>query len=287
MDMANIPVWGGLAADRDAFLARVERGNAIMGILNVTPDSFSDGGRFDTRKSAIAHAERLAAETSDIIDIGAESTRPGYVPISKDKEWARLAEIIPAVRAAVPTPLSIDTMKASIARRALAAGACVVNDIWGLQGDPQMASVVAETGAGIVVMHNRHGTDEILDVMSDLHHFFDRSLDIARQAGIPEQHIVLDPGIGFGKTQPQNVQVLRALHDLHRHGRPILVGVSRKSLFGALFGVPREERLPATIAANLDAVSKGARVIRVHDVREHRMALNVALELAAGNLGER
>ena len=278
--MASASERPDVATGRDAFLSRIGLRAAIMGILNVTPDSFSDGGRYLDPDAAVARAVHLAGNGADIIDIGAESSRPGYVPIPGDEEWARLAQVLPAVHAAVDTPLSIDTMKASVARRALAAGACVVNDIWGLQRDPDMVRAVAETDAGLVVMHNRESIDPTLDIVADVSRFFERSLEIARVAGVPERHVVLDPGIGFGKTQEQNLHVLRALGVFRRHGRPILVGVSRKSIFGALFGAHGEDRLVGTLAAGLDAVVKGARVLRVHDVREHRMALAVIEALA-------
>ena len=177
--------------------------------------------------------------------------------------------------AAVDTSISIDTMKATTAARALAAGVGIVNDIWGLQGDPDMAGAVAAGGGGIVVMHNRHSHDASIDIVADMQRFFERSLDIARRAGIPDTHVMLDPGIGFGKTKAQNFEALAAVPKLRHFGCPILVGVSRKSLFGHLLGVGTDDRLVPTLAANLATATMGATIFRVHDIREHRMALTV------------
>ena len=172
-------------------------------------------------------------------------------------------------------PVSIDTTKSVIAAKAVDAGVAIVNDIWGLQGDPDMADVVASKGAAVVIMHNRHVRDPAIDIVDDMRRFFERSLEIARRAGIPDTHVILDPGIGFGKTKEQNFTALAAVPQLKRFGRPILIGVSRKSLFGTLLGIPTEERLVPTLAANLAAAAAGANIFRVHDVREHRMALTV------------
>ena len=263
------------AARRDAFLALARQRRVLMGIVNVTPDSFSDGGRFETRDAAVAQARRLVADGADIVDVGAESSRPGYVPITAEEEWRRLDDVLPAVVAAVDTPVSIDTMKATTAARALAAGVGIVNDIWGLQGDPDMAGAVAVGGGGIVVMHNRHSHDASIDIVADMQRFFERSLDISRRAGIPDTHVMLDPGIGFGKTKAQNFEALAAVPKLRHFGCPILVGVSRKSLFGHLLGVGTDDRLVPTLAANLATATMGATIFRVHDIREHRMALTV------------
>ena len=263
-------------ARRDAFLAQAGQRRVLMGIVNVTPDSFSDGGRFETRDAAVAQARRLVAEGADIVDVGAESTRPGHVPITAQEEWRRLEQVLPAVLEAVDAPVSVDTMKAEIAARALDAGAAVVNDIWGLQRDPRMAEVVAAKGAAVVVMHNRETRDPATDIVADMLRFFEHSLDIARRAGVPEGHVVLDPGVGFGKTPDQNFQALAAVPKLKQFGCPILIGVSRKSLFGHLLGIEATgERLIPTLAANLATAAMGANIFRVHDIREHRMALTV------------
>ena len=265
-----------MAARRDAFLGVIAERRAIMGILNVTPDSFSDGGRFVGLDAAIAQAKKLAADGADIIDVGAESTRPGHTPISADEEIARLAPLLDALLDAVDAPFSIDTYKAATARYAVERGVCVINDVWGLQRDPAMADTVAETGAAVVVMHNRDSVDAALDITEDMKRFFDRSLDLARKAGILRANIMLDPGIGFGKTKAQNLAALRATDRLAtEYGLPVLIGVSRKSLFGLLLGADVDARLIGTIAANLATLARGARVFRVHDVAEHKAAFAV------------
>ncbi|GAC1334389.1 MAG: dihydropteroate synthase [Beijerinckiaceae bacterium] len=246
-----------------------------MGILNVTPDSFSDGGKFNSLDAALAQAQKLVADGADIVDVGAESTRPGHVPISEEDEWARLAPLLHSLLERVDAPFSIDTYKAKTARRATALGAVVVNDIWGLQHDPVMADTVAEAGAAIVVMHNRSDIDPMLDIVADLRRFFDHSLGLAQRAGIPQEHVILDPGIGFGKTKQQNLAALAATERLGDYGLPILIGISRKSIFGALLGASVEGRLIGTIAANLVCATRGARIFRVHDPAEHRAAFTV------------
>lgn len=265
-----------MIARRDAFLAQVAARPAIMGILNVTPDSFSDGGKFEGRDAAIAQARRLVADGADIVDVGAESTRPGHTPISAAEEIQRLAPLLDALLAEVDAPFSIDTYKASTARFAVERGVCVVNDVWGLQRDPAMADAVAETGAAVVVMHNRDGVDPALDIVGDMKRFFDHSLDLARKAGVPSARVMLDPGIGFGKSKQQNLAALRATDRLSaEYGLPVLIGVSRKSLFGLLLGADVDARLIGTIAANLATLARGARIFRVHDVAEHRAAFAV------------
>lgn len=260
---------------RDRFLAEIGKRSLIMGIVNVTPDSFSDGGRFDTRDAAIAQARKLATEGADIIDVGAESTRPGHTPVPEEEELARLEPLLGEIVDSVNVAVSIDTMKAHVARRAVALGASVVNDVWGLQRDPEMADAVAETGAAVVVMHNREAVDPGLDIVADMWRFFERSLALADKAGIPRRHIILDPGIGFGKTRQQNFAALAGLPTLKELGLPILVGVSRKSLLADLAGSTVDARLIGTLAANLAAAAKGASIFRVHDVAEHMAAFKV------------
>ena len=265
-----------MIARRDAFLRVVAERRALMGILNVTPDSFSDGGRFEARDAAIAQAQKLVADGADIVDLGAESTRPGHTPITAEEEIRRLAPLLDALLTEVDAPFSIDTYKAETARYAVARGVCVINDVWGLQRDPAMADTVAETGAAVVVMHNRDNVDPSLDIVADMRRFFDRSLDLARTAGILRAHVMLDPGIGFGKTKHQNLAALRAADRLAaEYGLPVLIGVSRKSLFGLLLGADVDARLIGTIAANLATLARGARIFRVHDVAEHRAAFAV------------
>ena len=265
-----------MTARRDTFLRTVAERRSLMGILNVTPDSFSDGGKFAGRDAAVAQAKKLVVDGADIIDVGAESTRPGHTPITAEEEIRRLAPLLDALLAEVDAPFSIDTYKAETARYAVGRGVCVINDIWGLQRDPAMADAVAETGAAVVVMHNRESVDPALDIVADMKRFFARSLDLARQAGILRAHVMLDPGIGFGKTKEQNLAALRATDRLAAEfGLPVLIGVSRKSLFGLLIGADVDARLIGTIAANLATLARGARIFRVHDVAEHRAAFAV------------
>jgi dihydropteroate synthase len=265
----------GFAEKRDAFLATVQSRKTIMGILNVTPDSFSDGGRFDAPERALAQARKLVEDGADIVDVGAESTRPGHVPISADEERTRLAPLLESLLDSIDAPFSIDTYKAATARRATELGVVVVNDIWGLQHDPAMADTVAEAGAAIVIMHNRSDIDPAIEIVSDMRTFFDRSLQLAERAGIPREHVMLDPGIGFGKTKAQNLAALAATQQLGDYGLPILIGISRKSIFGALLGASVEGRLIGTIAANLVTAMSGAKIFRVHDPAEHRAAFTV------------
>ncbi len=260
---------------RDKFLALVAERSAIMGILNVTPNSFSDGGKFQSHDAAVAHARKLAADGADILDVGAESTRPGHVPVPVAEELARLKPVLADIVAATPLPVSIDTSKAAIARAAIADGVAVINDVWGLQRDPAMADAVAEGGAAAVVMHNRESVDPSLDILSDMRRFFDHSLALAEKAGIPRAHLILDPGIGFGKTKDQNVIALRGLDHFKDYGLPLLVGVSRKSLFAPILGAGVDERLIGTIATNIIAATRGASIFRVHDVAEHVAAFKV------------
>jgi dihydropteroate synthase len=254
----------------------------LMGIVNVTPDSFSDGGLFATHEAAITQARRLEAEGADILDIGGESTRPGFAPVLADEEMRRVLPVIEALIAERPARvISIDSYKAATAAAALRAGARIVNDVWGLQRDPAMAGVVAEAGAGIAIMHNRAEVDPAIAIGDDLRRFFDTSLALAERAGIPRARIVLDPGVGFGKTVAQNLDVIRAIPDLRAtYGCAVLLGVSRKSFLGALTGRVVTERLAATIAANGFGLGAGVDILRIHDVAAHRDA---ALVMAALN----
>ncbi len=248
---------------------------AVMGILNVTPDSFSDGGKFLPPNMALGQARRMIAEGATILDVGAESTRPyGAQPVTADEEIKRLQVILPAV-VALGAPVSIDTMKASVAAWALDKGAAVVNDVWGLQRDPDMASVVAERGVPTVVMHNRDSVDGSLDIMKDMIDFFSRSLDIAMKAGISNANLVLDPGIGFGKTPEQSMTALALLGELKIFGFPLLVGASRKRFISSVTPSGPNERLGGSIAAHLLAAKNGAQIIRTHDVAETVQALKV------------
>jgi dihydropteroate synthase len=249
----------------------------VMGVLNVTPDSFSDGGRFLDPGAAIEHARRMVAEGADIIDIGAESTRPygSATPVSLSEEVRRLEPVLAAV-AGLGVPLSIDTMKAQVAEAALAAGASIVNDVWGLQRDPDMAGVVAQHAVPVIVMHNRDTADPAIDIMADIAAFFRRSLDLAERAGVSRDRLVLDPGIGFGKTQEQSLMALARLDQLETFGLPLLVGASRKRFIDKVSPAPPDSRLGGSLAAHLLAVAGGARIIRTHDVAETVQAFKVA-----------
>jgi dihydropteroate synthase len=249
----------------------------VMGVLNVTPDSFSDGGRFLDPAAAIAQARRLAAEGADILDIGAESSRPygNAVTVPLDEERARLAPILPVV-VGLGIPVSIDSMKAAVAAWALETGAAIVNDVWGLQRDPDMARVVAEHDAPVIVMHNRDAADPRIDIVADVTAFFERSLAIAARAGIARERIVLDPGIGFGKTPEQSLICIARLDAWRGFGLPLLVGASRKRFIHSVVPSEPAERLGGSLAAHLLAVENGAAIIRVHDVAPTVQALAVA-----------
>jgi dihydropteroate synthase len=253
----------------------------VMGILNVTPDSFSDGGKFNAPDAAIAHAQRMTAEGADILDIGAESTRPygDAVPVSLEDELVRLEPVLPAV-AGLGIPVSIDTMKAKVAAWALAAGAAIVNDVWGLQRDPDMAAVVAGHRVPVIIMHNRDAADPAIDIVSDVIAFFSRSLDIAARAGISRDRIVLDPGVGFGKTMEQSITVIARLAAFRQFGLPLLVGASRKRFIYTITPMPPRDRLGGSIAAHLLAVRNGATIVRAHDVAQTVQALRVTAAIA-------
>lgn len=246
----------------------------VMGILNVTPDSFSDGGRSAALDDAVANARRLVAEGADILDIGGESTRPGHTPVPAEEELRR---VLPAVEAlaGLPVPLSIDTQKAAVAEAALKAGASLLNDIWGLMGDPDMARVAAAYDAGVVAMHNRATVDPEVDIVADILGFFEQALERAARAGIRPERIALDPGIGFGKTFEQNLKALASLETFGRLGFPLLLGTSRKSLIGKVIETTPAERLPGTIASNVLGIRAGCAIIRVHDVAAHVQAARV------------
>ena len=259
---------------------------AVMGILNVTPDSFSDGGKFNDPAAAIAQARRLAAEGADVLDIGAESTRPygSMKPVPFEEEIARLSPVLPEI-VGVGLPVSIDTIKAKTASWALDRGAAIVNDVWGLQRDPDMARVVAERGVPVIVMHNREAPDPALDIMADERAIFSRSLDIAARAGIAREHIVLDPGIGFGKTPEQSIAMIARLSELRSFGLPLLMGLSRKRFIDSVSPSKPDQRIGGSIAGNVLAVLEGADIVRVHDVAETVQALRVTAAIRAARHG--
>ena len=248
-----------------------------MGILNVTPDSFSDGGAFEKPDAALAQARRMAGDGADILDIGAESTRPygGMQPVTLDEELRRLSTILPAA-VSLGLPVSLDTIKHEVAKWALDRGAAIVNDVWGLQRDPGMARVVAARGAPVIIMHNRGRADPAIDIMADMEAFFQRSLVIADAAGISRERIVLDPGIGFGKTPEQSMTAIAQLGRLKAFGLPLLVGASRKRFISSVVPSEPDKRIGGSITAHLLAVENGAAIVRVHDVAETVQALRVA-----------
>lgn len=261
---------------RDGGRARVA---IVMGILNVTPDSFSDGGRFHEAAAATERGKRLVKEGAGILDIGGESTRGDATPVSAEDEIARVLPVIAALRADTPTLLSIDTMKAEVAEAAAAAGAHILNDVRGLQGDPDMAAVAASFGAGMIIMHNPgvlgSGRPIEGDPVEACLTFFERSLDIAGRAGIREDRIALDPGFGFGKSAEQNLELLARIGELCELGYPLLVGTSRKSFIGKVTGRDTSDRLIGTIVTNVLAAFAGAAIVRVHDVAEHLDAVRM------------
>jgi dihydropteroate synthase len=274
---ASRPTSAATPADRPALPTLLSRPYpAVMGVLNITPDSFSDGGRFIAADHAIAQARRMIAEGADIIDIGAESTRPyGAQAVSAEEELERLRPILAEV-VALGTPVSIDSMKSVVVAWALDAGASIANDVWGLQRDPAMAGLLAKRGAPVIIMHNRHEVDADIDIMKDIADFFARSLAIAAKAGILRDVIVLDPGIGFGKTPEQSMTALARLSELRAFKLPILVGASRKRFISSIIPSEPQQRLGGSIAAHVVAANGGARIIRTHDVAETVQALRVA-----------
>lgn len=269
-------------------MARLRAGPPmLMGILNTTPDSFSDGGLYDEPTAAATHARAMVDAGADIIDIGAESTRPGHHPITANMELARLAPVLKAMaNPDLGVPISIDTYKAQTAAAALTAGAHIVNDVWGLQRDPEMAAVVARSGAPVICMHNRETVDERIDIVADVIGFLNRSLEIAADAGIASNRIVLDPGFGFGKSFEQSLELLLRLDAVAALGHPVLVGLSRKGFIGKFSGVASpSDRLAGTLTANQMAVMSGhAAIIRAHDVAAHRQMLDF---LAAADAARR
>ncbi len=245
----------------------------VMGILNVTPDSFSDGGVWNTPEKALLHARQMVTDGADIIDVGAESSRPGFVPISAEEEIGRLRPFLEMLLPGIPVPVSVDTFKAETAAMAAEMGVHILNDIWGLQYEKEsgrMAEVAARYDLPVVVMHNQTGTDYGKDIIETMKDFFRESRRIARTAGLAEEKLILDPGIGFGKTPEDNIVVLRRLAELSAwddNRWPILLGVSRKSFIGAALGLPVEERMEATGAACVLGIASGTDIVRVHDVK--------------------
>lgn len=246
----------------------------IMGILNVTPDSFSDGGNYTSVAKAVAQAKKMVAEGAKIIDVGGESTRPGHVEISEEEEIARVVPVIEALVREVHAVISIDTYKANVAEAAIKAGAHMINDVWGAKADARMASVAAQYNVPIILMHNRDNTDYKyfwLEVHKDLQ----QSLAIARAAGVPDAHIILDPGIGFGKTTAQNIKMMQHLPDLVAMGYPVLLATSRKSMIGNVLDLPTAERLEGTMATVVYGIDRGCHIMRLHDIEPMRRAMKM------------
>lgn len=244
-----------------------------MGVLNVTPDSFSDGGRYFDTTAAVAHGCRMAADGADIIDVGGESTRPGSEGVSLDEELRRVIPVVMRLTEMIDVPVSIDTRKAEVARRAIEAGVSIINDVSGLQADPEMASVAAETGVAVVVMHHK-GTPRDMqrrpyydDTIGEIHAWLANRIAALVQAGIARARIIIDPGIGFGKRVSDNLLILRNLSSFRSLGCPILVGPSRKSFIGRILDLPEYDRMEGTAAAVVLAIANGAHIVRVHDVR--------------------
>lgn len=239
----------------------------IMGILNVTPDSFSDGGKYNEVEAAVAQAKKLVADGADIIDVGGESTRPGHAPVSVEEELQRVIPIIKALASEINVPISIDTYKAEVAKQAILAGAHIINDVWGGKADDRMVHVAAELDVPFILMHNRHDRNYhsfVRDAISDLYD----SITLAKRAGVKVENIIVDPGIGFAKDLQQNVEMMRHLDTIVALGYPVLLGTSRKSMIGAILDLPAEERLEGTGATVCYGIQKGCQIMRVHDVKE-------------------
>lgn len=238
----------------------------VMGVVNVSPDSFSGDG-LATAEAALAQARRLAADGADILDVGGESTRPGSAPITVEEELRRVVPAVELISAEVDAPVSVDTYKAEVARGALRAGAAMLNDIWGLKHDVEMARAAAAAGVPIVLMSNQRG-GQCRDIMAEVAADLERAIQAALREGVPPENIIIDPGIGFGKTLEQNLELVRRLSELRRLGRPILLGTSRKSMIGLVLDLPPEQRIEGTAATVALGIAGGADIVRVHDVRQ-------------------
>jgi dihydropteroate synthase len=261
----------------------------VMGVVNVTPDSFSDGGLYLDVDAAVAHGERLAREGAEILDVGGESTRPGAEPVSEEQELERVVPVVERLAVAESAAVSIDTRKAAVAEAALQAGARIVNDVWAFRHAPSIAGLVAGAGAWCCLMHMRGEDPRTMqdepvydDVVSDVKAFLEERLAFAVGEGVPEERVWLDPGIGFGKTVDHNLELLRRLDEIAAIGRPVVIGTSRKTFLGKLTGREPPDRVPGTIATNVLALERGASVFRVHDVRDNVDALKVAASTLTG-----
>jgi dihydropteroate synthase len=240
----------------------------VMGILNVTPDSFTDGGQYNNLDAALAHARRMVDEGADIIDVGGESTRPGYAPVSAEDEIKRVLPVVEALLGELDIPISVDTTKAAVARKVLAAGAHMINDQWSLRADPDMAQVVAEYEVPVVLMHNRQDHRGYRDLMGEIVDFLRESVAMAEQAGISREKIIIDPGFGLGKIYDQNLELMQRLRELDCLGLPVLLGPSRKSTIGKVLDLPVDQRVEGTGAMVALGIASGVEIVRVHDVKE-------------------
>lgn len=254
----------------------------IMGILNVTPDSFSDGGSYTNVEMAVKHAKKMVEEGADIIDVGGESTRPGHKFVSVEEEIKRISPLIKTLKKNINVPISIDTYKSQVAEEALKLGVDMVNDVWGLIYDEDMANVIGKYDASVCIMHNQEGTDYDKDIIESIKEFLQNSIYKAIKAGVKKEKIVLDPGIGFGKTFEQNLEVLRRLNELKSLGYPILLGTSRKSVLGNIVGGEPRDRIEATVATTVCGIRDGVEIVRVHDVKENLQASKIADRLYRG-----
>lgn len=272
---------------RRAFICRdktvfIGERTLIMGILNVTPDSFSDGGQYDRFDKAVQQARKMADEGADFIDIGGESTRPGATEVDAEEEQKRVLPVVEQLVQELDVPISVDTYKAPVAEAALKKGAHLINDVWGFRRDPEIANVAADFNAPVILMHNQKGTVYEMDIMEAIKHFLEKSVEIGLKAGIKENQIMIDPGIGFGKTPEQNIQVMARLDELRPMGFPILLGTSRKSMIGKILDLPTDQRLEGTLATTAIGIISGVAVIRVHDVQENVRAALVADAIVRG-----
>lgn len=255
-----------------------ENNTYIMGILNVTPDSFSDGGRYNNMEAALRHAEQMVREGADILDVGGESTRPGHIRITDEEEAARVVPVIRALKKEFDVPVSIDTYKSRVAEAALDAGADLVNDIWGLKYDDRMAEIIARYHAACCLMHNRN-TAEYKEFLSDFMEDMRQCVRLAQDAGIREDGICLDPGVGFGKTYEMNLEIIDRLEIMHELGYPILLGTSRKSVIGLTLDLPADQREEGTLVTTVYGVQKGCAFVRVHDVEKNKRAIRMTRAL--------
>lgn len=254
----------------------------VMGILNATPDSFSDGGAYLDVEKAVAHALQMIADGADIIDIGGESTRPGSMLVDAEEELRRVIPVIKALRSVSDVPISIDTYKAVVAEAAIEAGATLINDVWGFQKDPQMPKVVAKYGVKAIAMHNQEGTHYEQGVIEDMKRFFEKSIALVKEAGASESQIILDPGIGFGKTVAQNLEVMKQLALIKSWGYPLLLGTSRKSMIGNVLDLPVHDRLEGTLATTVVGVMAGVDIIRVHDILPNSRSIKMTQAILRG-----